>query len=175
MLGDLLKKGMHTEVDTGLFPNPRAEGATMRLRFRRITPTEASQAGQLVRASVAAAVALGDQVPEGLEALKTDDLTEETALKITNEARAQAALWCRGASIDGGKTWNDMALTLDESEQDVNNGPLWVDLFPATLWPLVVTQCWSSYTAALMRVGRFRHADLSNAGEDGGADGTAAV
>jgi hypothetical protein len=175
MLGGIIEAGAYVAIDTGMFPNPACDGATLRLRFRKITTAEALDVGQLVKASLSAAAALGQPVPKGMEDLVGEPATEAEMVKLTQEAQRQAVLWCRGVSIDGGKTWKDMRLTLDEAEQDINSGPLWVSLFPDTLWPLVVTQCWSDYTVALMRVRRFRHCNVPDAGVAEPEDGEAAV
>ena len=172
-LGSIIEAGAYVIVDTGLFPNPEASGATLQLRFRKITVEDATAAAQLTQAVLAAAAQVGDALPGGLSPKDVPSLDPKQATQVVQEARAQAAAWCRGASVDGGRTWIDLRLTLAEAEQNVQTGPLWVGLFPETLWPLVVTRCWSDYADALNRVGRFRPGRVQTPRPDGEAHRTA--
>lgn len=172
MLGTIIEAGAYVVVDTGLFENPEANGATLQLRFRKIDgPAEAAASGLLVKCALSAAALAGLTLPDGIEAADLDPLDPAQIAKAVTDARSQAAAWCRGASVDGGQTWIDLRLTLDEAEQNVQTGPLWVGLFPDTLWPQVVTRCWSDYAVALSRVGRFPGRGVPTPGNPQPADG----
>ena len=135
-----------------------------------ISPEEAAESGELVNLAVAVGALSGDARAQALQqsgGFPLVEVTAEKALQMQRRAVEQAVTWCRGFSIDGGKTWSEGRLVMEREAEDPKEGRLWVYRFPQTLWPSVVARIWSGYTAAQARAGRFPGPGLPAARGDG--------
>ena len=107
-LAQLIERDSFFPVDTGMFPNEAYGGATLQLRFCMISPEEAAESGELVNLAVAVGALSGDAHAQAMQqsgAFPLVEITAEKALEMQQRAIEQAVTWCRGFSIDGGKTW----------------------------------------------------------------------